>query len=283
MATDDWHRLAHKPGPKLGSRQATEAVTEAAHQEAGLSGLPGYNDGPADALRHLIGTAELRRRFGWGFAFGATTYNELRGQLARQPFASDWMDMENNWIALRIGAQARTFADVVNLSQNAIADAIRTGGTDRRGVIWRAQRHWGDAPDRQFEDPANWRPPGPQLDGYRFGGAEHRLQFDSTTPRQAEAATLQRLAETPVADWSYDDVRAVMRSRPYSSGSDPSRVGWHAKVRDWFAGREAERAGRERASDDSCGGSAEVRAHTRQTANGQVAVAAHTRTVACRD
>ena len=55
------------------------SVSEAASREAMASPLPGYNDGPADAYRHIVGTAELRRRFGFGTAYAIATGNEVLG------------------------------------------------------------------------------------------------------------------------------------------------------------------------------------------------------------
>ena len=56
------------------------SVQEAAEAEATASPLPGFYDGPADAYRHIVGTAELRRRFGWATAFGIATGDEVLGR-----------------------------------------------------------------------------------------------------------------------------------------------------------------------------------------------------------
>lgn len=45
------------------------SVEDAASAEALASPLPGYYDGPADAYRHIVGTAEARRRYGFGTAY----------------------------------------------------------------------------------------------------------------------------------------------------------------------------------------------------------------------
>lgn len=55
------------------------SVEDAASAEALASPLPGYYDGPADAYRHIVGTAELRRRFGFGTAYALATTNEMLG------------------------------------------------------------------------------------------------------------------------------------------------------------------------------------------------------------
>lgn len=59
------------------------SVGDAASAEALASPLPGYFDGPADAYRHLVGTAELRRRFGFSTAYAIATGNEVLGTIGR--------------------------------------------------------------------------------------------------------------------------------------------------------------------------------------------------------
>ena len=39
-------------------------ATDPAHKEAEKSGLPGNHNGPGDAYRHIIGAAEITRRYG---------------------------------------------------------------------------------------------------------------------------------------------------------------------------------------------------------------------------
>ena len=53
------------------------SVEDAASAEAWASPQPGYYDGPADAYRHIVGTAEARRRYGFGTAYALATANEM--------------------------------------------------------------------------------------------------------------------------------------------------------------------------------------------------------------
>ena len=48
----------------MGYSSSEHSVERAASLEADQSPLPGENNGPADAYRHIVGAAELRRRFG---------------------------------------------------------------------------------------------------------------------------------------------------------------------------------------------------------------------------
>lgn len=52
-------------------------VRDFASKEAVASGLPGQDQGPADAYRHLLGIAELSRRVGPALAFAMAEKNEL--------------------------------------------------------------------------------------------------------------------------------------------------------------------------------------------------------------
>jgi hypothetical protein len=84
------------------------SVERAAAAEASGSPLPGFYDGPADAYRHIVGTAEMRRRFGFGTAYAIAYANEARGSwLRNQPAASREMDDHNNAIGFSIGADAK--------------------------------------------------------------------------------------------------------------------------------------------------------------------------------
>jgi hypothetical protein len=92
----------------------------AARREAMLSPLPGCFDGPADAYRHIIGTAELHRRFGFATAYGIATGNEIYGtHWAEAPHERRRMDDHNSAIGLEIGATARTCEEVVRRARAA--------------------------------------------------------------------------------------------------------------------------------------------------------------------
>lgn len=65
------------------------SVTRAAEDEAWASPLPGWGDGPADAYRHLVLAAELRRRFGWTIALWPSDRQRDRRDRVRELVAID--------------------------------------------------------------------------------------------------------------------------------------------------------------------------------------------------
>jgi len=89
------------------------------------------------------------------------------------------------------------------------------------------------------------------------------------TAREAEAMRLRELETVPPEAWSDEDVRAVIRSRPYQDSRDPTRRAWQARVREHFEARlarEAEAVDRKDAAsasgaeDDGAGGLISVHA-----------------------
>lgn len=265
-----------------------ESVGRAASREATASPLPGYNDGPADAFRHIIGVAELRRRFGYGVAYVIATGNEVWGTHARsRSLASREMDDHNNAIGLAIGAKARTYEEVVRLAQAAMDAGIARGGNGENGTPrWKLQ--WSEParrPAAQRSLPVQWPDDIPSSRDDRFGAEQfgiHRAEA-AMTPRQREAATLARLRDLPTSEWSEPDVRAVINARPYLDASAPEHDAWRARVRQSFEERTRTMDDADAASsgDAACGGVAAVRAYTREGPSGPVHVRAHDRAVAC--
>lgn len=116
------------------------SVEDAAEKEALESDLPGYYEGPADAYRHMIGVAELRRRFGFDIAFAIAHGNEILGfhrrRLRRGPRDIDGpareMDEHNNEIGLEIGATVPAMAPREDRfgggRRSPVEDGARGGG-----------------------------------------------------------------------------------------------------------------------------------------------------------
>jgi hypothetical protein len=228
----------------------------------------------------MIGTAELRRRFGFGIAWTVATANEIfASHTEGQRPDIRAMDDANNAIGLEIGRTARSYEDVVRRARAAIDAAIAERGTGAGGTaVWVGL---GREPQRVLRPsalrtlPVTWPDDIPSAAAYPYGAEWFRFDRGEATPREREAAMLARLEPTPVTEWSEEDVRAVIRSRPYQNGSVAGSTTWRERVRQYFAARDGA------AGDDTCGGPAAVRAHTRQTARGPVTVAAHTRMVTC--
>lgn len=265
------------------------SVGNAASREAADSPLPGYFDGPADAYRHIVGTAELRRRFGFATAYAIATGNEVLGTHAsRHPPELRRMDDHNNAIGFSIGADAKNYEEVVRRARIAIDAAIMHGGDGSDGTpLW--QSRWTEPRFRPAADrrlPVQWPDAIPSVTDYPFGAERfgtNRPEIRMTS-RQREAATLERLRDLSTGEWSEADVRAVIGSRPYTTSSAPEHSAWRARVQQYFEERTRRS---ENGSDVSqteekaCGGVASVRAYTRAGPSGPVQVSAHRRMVNC--
>jgi hypothetical protein len=272
------------------------SVNRAASDEARLSDLPGYYDGPADAYRHIVGVAELHRRHGYDIAFAIAHGNEILGladrwrrrDLTERDFHLREMDDHNNAIGLEIGATARTYEEVVRRARAAIDSAVAHRGSGADGTPrWRPMDEWEERDGRPKAErtiPVTWPSEIPSLATYRFGGERYNHDPGKRpgTPRHREAALLERLADTPTSEWSEEDVRGVIRSTPYQNRAAPGHERWQSRVRAYFEERDQRGAGTDGDDrDDTCGGVAAVRAHTRRGPSGPVQVSGHSRTVTC--
>lgn len=266
-----------------------QSVEETATLEAGESPLPGYFNGPADAYRHIVGAAELRRRFGWAIAYSIVTGNEVMGtHVERYPGDLRKMDDHNNAIGLAIGADAQTYEEVVRRARAAIDAGTENGGSGTgQTALWMPQERWRKSTRRTPAErtlPVEWPDSIPSAAGYRFGderfGADR--SFRRGTPRERQAALLERLAATPTEEWSEDDVRGVIGSSPYQNSWDAGHSQWRDRVRQYFEERTRNQAASSAsAGEEECDGVADVRAYTRQGPSGPVQVRAHTRVTAC--
>ena len=146
-------------------------VRDFAEKEAGLSQLPGQDQGPADAYRHLVGVAELSRRAGPLMAAAMAERNEwesteamLRGILDRRPIpqsntpAARRMDRHNNRLAVGLGATAQSTEEVVMRARRMMEHAIQTEGGSGAGntPTWRPSRFWSDSASLADWSPESW-------------------------------------------------------------------------------------------------------------------------------
>jgi hypothetical protein len=140
-------------------RAIAAQVRDFADDEAAASRLPGQDQGPADAYRHLVGVTELSRRAGPLLAAAMAERNEwasteamLRSILGGRPIAPSnmpaarRMDRHNNLLAVGIGARAHSTEDVVMRVRSMMERAIETtGGSGRgNGPYWREARYWSE-------------------------------------------------------------------------------------------------------------------------------------------
>lgn len=122
-------------------------VRRFAEFEAERSGLPGQDQGPADAYRHLVGVAELSRRVGPLTAAAMAERNEwgsteamLRAILDGRPVAPSntpaarRMDRHNNLLAVGIGATASSTEEVVMRARTMMEQAIQTKAAAARAI-----------------------------------------------------------------------------------------------------------------------------------------------------
>ena len=249
--------------------------------------MPGYYNGPGDAIRHVIGTAELRRRAGTGVAWLVANSNEWLGEIRGHRPELTATDQANNAIGLDIGAKARTYAEVVAMAREVFRRGVEANGSGADGTpVWRPRSEWRNAEggrDVPLSGSLRWLDREPGGGTYRFGGIEHAFLRG---PRDREAKTLDDLAHVPPEHWTETDARFVIRSLPCRNSRDPSRKEWQARARAFFEakqGREATGAADRPGIDgQDCTGSTEVRAHTRAGPNGRpVQVGAHQRAVPC--
>ena len=130
--------------------QFWRSVGSAASREALASPLPGYLEGPADAYRRIVDTAELRRRFGWAIAYGIVTGNEVMGtHVSRHPSELRRMDDHNNAIGFSIGADAQSYEEIVRRARAAIDAGIENGGSGLgQTPLWLPQERWKEVTAR---------------------------------------------------------------------------------------------------------------------------------------
>lgn len=267
-----------------------ESVRAVAAEEAMRSFLPGYFEGPADAARHIIGTAELRRRAGVAVAWTVVNGNEWLGEARGHGRDLTAMDNANNAIGLAIGARAQSYDEVVSMAREAIGQGLANGGTGEAGSpVWLSPQRWREPRGRTDVSPIGsieWRQREPGGGAYAFGNREHGF-LRGLASREAEARRLADLDAVPPEAWSADDVRAVIRSRPYRNSADPARTKWHQRVRAFFDAQRAAEDGSANESDGSksaagggarsSGGIVNVSAYVRNGGDGPVQVSAHQR------
>lgn len=140
-------------------RASIREIRNFADSEADRSGLPGLDQGPADAYRHLIGVAEMARRFRVGPAAAMAEYNEFRswramrqersaGRLVSESNTPEAraMDRHNNRIATWIGTSSSSPEDVVRRVRTEMERAIRVhgGSGENHTPSWRESRYWSE-------------------------------------------------------------------------------------------------------------------------------------------
>lgn len=188
---------------------ATQAIKESVHSQ-----LPGRNNGPADAYRHLLLSAELTRQFGESYARAALDFHEWDGNRAGQAADTNRMDEHNNELGIALGKRlaaqpSSSWHDVVAGARELIDAAPRQAG----GVQWLGEDRWQMNPmgpnDKRLPtgDPRlNWPPQWPEGPFPNPGGRDAGEPYTDeelpvkpmdrmVPPRQSEKDFLDRLRE----------------------------------------------------------------------------------------
>lgn len=101
-------------------RGANQTASKAIN-EAGSANLPGKENGPYDAYRHLLWAAEMMRLYGEEWARVYLEAHEIDGNIRQnQSPESEAMDRNNNEVGIGIGKNARSWDEVVERARRAI-------------------------------------------------------------------------------------------------------------------------------------------------------------------
>jgi hypothetical protein len=133
-------------------------IKDAARESAIGSRLPGHISGPNDALRHIIGAAELARQYGRQAAFLMLEANEIRGSYFMgsdgQTSADAAMDRHNNGIGIELAIGANSYEEIVERAKALVAQGIAQNGTGIGGTPMFLQPHlWLTSNSEPDNDP----------------------------------------------------------------------------------------------------------------------------------
>lgn len=192
---------------------ATTGVATDAIKESVNSQLPGRNNGPADAYRHVLLSAELTRQFGETYARAALDFHEWDGNRTGQAADTNRMDEHNNELGIALGKRlaarpSSSWHDVVAGARTLIDAAPKQAG----GIQWLKEDRWQMNPmgpdgkrlttgDPRLNWPPQW-PEGPFQNpqgrdaGEPYTEEEPVQQMDHIAPpRQPRKDFLDRLRE----------------------------------------------------------------------------------------
>ena len=208
-------------------KPTTDAVLAATRK----SGLPGWLDGPADAYRHALLSAELTRQHGAAKAQAILALNEVNGMAAgiREPIKTaraTIMDTQVNLRAGRLGEGAKSFEEVERRVAAEIARSIEANGSGANGTLpYMSRDKWeNEAGDPEpIEIPPDW---------VRKNRAERQGNL-SPGPASRRAAIVEALGKSD-ADWTEADARAVMDDPRYYAWSHADKEALHARVRRYY-------------------------------------------------
>lgn len=183
------------------------------------SALPGLEDGPADAFRHMVWAAELTRRYGASIASDILNEHEKSGRhLDGWTQDAENMDRRNNTVGIRIGTTAKDLADVLRQAQGMMKSAAPDGNGGWRdpnnhapipAPIWlpRDRWKWQLGPERNWYD--NSAHPGmlvfpevwPDLKTYPYGSAKETYKGSIPTAIEGWLGARHQQYVEPYRPW----------------------------------------------------------------------------------
>lgn len=136
----------------LGGRY--KSARDAANYEAVSSQIPGRENGPADAYRHIIWIAETTRRNKLFLSNKSDKFTnvvfghskEIAGILKGAKIQEVDMDLHNNEVALKIGMEAESYEEVV-INARAIIEKS-DGSGQKNSAVWLHEKKWDRNPKR---------------------------------------------------------------------------------------------------------------------------------------
>jgi len=123
-------------------------ITRTVTNEAGSANLPGKENGPQDAYRHLLLSAELTRVFGEDVAHALLSAHEADNLVREgQPAINTEMDVGNNITGQEIGKNAQSWDEVVREARLKMDQSMNgAGASDPNGSAnWMDPQAWSDA------------------------------------------------------------------------------------------------------------------------------------------
>lgn len=141
---DNEYKERYQRSPSPVNDFFTGHVASAAINESVYSNLPGRSDGPADAYRHVLLSAELTRRYGETYARLILNGHELTGNMQDQTKEANAMDIHNNELGIKIGNQlsqqpgGSSWDEVVFEARKTINPNNRNGS----GARWLGEDKW---------------------------------------------------------------------------------------------------------------------------------------------
>jgi hypothetical protein len=128
-------------------------IPELAMNEAGYSNLPGKENGPYDAYRHLLWTAESTRVAGEMVSKTNSAIHEVQGLISGASINDSTMDFANNSVGYKIGRTSNSWEEVVQRcrevielgAQNMQPDGsvkINAKGHLADGFNWMPEKKW---------------------------------------------------------------------------------------------------------------------------------------------